>query len=132
VTDLSLFDVIHSQRATRRLYDQPVPDEFMQTVLEAAVRAPSGGNRQPWSFLVVRERTAKHHQLGVWYLQAWQHIVANINDTEANSESYRSGERMGRQMEHVPVVFLACIALAPQRMSWVSGSSIYPAIQNLM
>ena len=55
-----------------------------------------------------------------------------MTDTEANSESYRSREHMGHQIAHVPVVILACIALAPELMSWVSGSSIYPAVQNLM
>lgn len=69
MTDLSLFEAIHSQRATRHFSGRPVPDELVQTVLEAAARAPSGGNHQPWSFLVVRERAAKH-QLGAWYLQA--------------------------------------------------------------
>ena len=47
MTDISLFDAIRTQRAIRRFTDDPVPDDAIQTILEAATRAPSGANRRP-------------------------------------------------------------------------------------
>jgi nitroreductase len=55
-TNMSLFDAIHSQRAIRHFSVQPVSDEALETMLHAAIRAPSGGNRQPWRFRVMRGR----------------------------------------------------------------------------
>jgi nitroreductase len=67
---VSLFDAIYSQRAIRHFNTQPVSDEAVETILNAAIRAPSGGNRQPWRFLVIRDVAIKR-QLGQWYLAAW-------------------------------------------------------------
>ena len=58
---MDLFDALHSLRAMRRLKPDPIPDEILQQILEAAIRAPSGGNRQPWFFLVVREAQTRKH-----------------------------------------------------------------------
>jgi nitroreductase len=44
---MSLFDALSSQRAIRHLSAHPVSDEVVETLLNAAIRAPSGGNRQP-------------------------------------------------------------------------------------
>jgi nitroreductase len=49
-----LFDIMYSLRSMRRVRPDPVADELIWEVLEAATRAPSGGNVQPWRFLVVR------------------------------------------------------------------------------
>ena len=49
--NMSLFDAIHSQRAIRHFSAQPVSDDAVETMLHAAIRAPSGGNRQPWRFM---------------------------------------------------------------------------------
>ena len=55
MNDTSLFDAIHSQRAVRNFSAEPVTDEAITTIMEAAVRAPSGGNSQPWRFVTVAE-----------------------------------------------------------------------------
>ena len=60
---VALFDAISSQRAIRHFSAQPVSDEAVETMLHAAIRAPSGGNRQPWRFLVLRDAALKR-QLG--------------------------------------------------------------------
>jgi nitroreductase len=51
----NVFEVIGTQRAMRRLKADPVPEEHIKKLLWAATRAPSGGNRQPWRFLVVHD-----------------------------------------------------------------------------
>ena len=55
MTELGLFDAIYTARALRRLKPDPVPEELLTKVLDAAIRAPSGGNAQNWIFLVVRD-----------------------------------------------------------------------------
>ena len=63
--DITLFEAIYSQRAIRRFSAKPVPEEAIDAVLEAAIRAPSAGNRQPWHFIVIRDREAKR-RFGHW------------------------------------------------------------------
>ncbi len=53
--DISLFEAIDTQRALRYIKPDPVPDEMLDRILRSAVRAPSGGNSQPWEFVVVGE-----------------------------------------------------------------------------
>ncbi len=131
MTDISLFEVIRTQRSIRHFSTAPVSDEVVTRILEAAIRAPSGGNTQPWYFLVIRDREIKR-RLGDWYLKAWSEIVADMSRDQAASESYRAGGDMGRQMENVPVVIVVCVRLDDRDISIVSGSSVYPAVQNLM
>ncbi len=55
-----IFDVMHSCRAMRRLDTKDVSDETVLELLDAAIRAPSGGNAQNWRFVVVRDPDVKH------------------------------------------------------------------------
>src|ERR1700730_11201234 len=55
MTDIHLFEGIHSARSIRRLSPDPVLEELITRVLEAATQAPSGGNSQNWILLVVRD-----------------------------------------------------------------------------
>jgi nitroreductase len=47
-------DAIAARRSVRRVKDTPVPDEALQAILTAGTQAPSGKNRQPWRFVVVK------------------------------------------------------------------------------
>src|SRR5437667_2652901 len=67
--DIGLFEAIYSARSIRRLKPDPVPEELITRVLDAAIRAPSGGNAQSWAFLVVRDPDLRH-RLGVIYRKA--------------------------------------------------------------
>ena len=67
---MGLGEAIFSQRAIRRFRPELVPDEELRHVLEAAIRAPNGGNNQPWHFLVVRDQ-ASRSELGALYHEAW-------------------------------------------------------------
>ena len=122
--EISLFEAINTQRAIRHFSTEPVSDEDVSTILQSAIHAPNGGNRQPWHFLVVRDREAKR-RLGDWYLKAWQAAVTGDMKSE---QPYRSGADLGNNMPDTPVVMLVC-----QRTdSSATGSSIFPAVQNLL
>jgi nitroreductase len=128
---LSLFDAIDSQRAIRHLSAHPVSDEVVETLLNAAIRAPSGGNRQPWRLLVIRDAAIKR-QLGQWYLAAWQAAIAGM---ETITQPYRHGAERAQQMATVPVLILACIehGTAGPGRGWITrGASISPAVQHLL
>lgn len=57
--DPGLFECMYSMRAMRRLKPDPVPEAMVEKVVEAATRAPSGQNTQPWAFLVVTEEAGR-------------------------------------------------------------------------
>jgi nitroreductase len=129
--NMSLFDAIHSQRAIRHFSEQPVSDDAVEMMLRAAICAPSGGNRQPWRFVVIRDATIKR-RLGQWYLSAWQAATADMGTL---TQPYRYGAELAQQMETVPVLILACIdhgEAGPGQGSLTRGASIYPAVQNLL
>jgi nitroreductase len=49
-------EAILTRRSMRRYTEAPVSDEQVRRLLEAAMAAPSGHNKQPWHFIVVRDR----------------------------------------------------------------------------
>ncbi|SOB58510.1 putative NADH dehydrogenase/NAD(P)H nitroreductase [Pseudodesulfovibrio profundus] len=53
---MELMQAIHTRRSIRKYTDEPVPDEMIKEILDAAMMAPSAGNAQPWQFVVVTER----------------------------------------------------------------------------
>jgi nitroreductase len=133
-----LFEIIRSTRSMRRLKPDAVPNDLIRQILEAGVCAPSGGNMQRWRFLVVRDAAIKQ-VVGAYYKRAWDEQVA---------PRYRAGEpapgvsgeqflRMLDAAEHLaahiaeaPVWIVPCLeGGAPTR---TSGSSIYPAVQNML
>ena len=53
---MNVFEAIKTRRSVRKYKPEPIPEEHLWTILEAARLAPSAGNRQPWRFIVVRDR----------------------------------------------------------------------------
>jgi nitroreductase len=53
---MDILEAIHSRRSIRNYTDAPVSDAQVETLLRAAMAAPSAGNQQPWCFVVVRDR----------------------------------------------------------------------------
>ena len=47
-TSIPLYEAMSTLRAVRRLREDPIPDEVLHRILQAATWAPSGGNLQPW------------------------------------------------------------------------------------
>src|SRR6516165_2637950 len=133
-----LFEIIRTTRSMRRLKPDPVPNDLIRKILEAGVGAPSGGNMQRWRFLVIRDPKIKE-TVGVYYKRAWDEQVA---------PRYRAGDPapgMGREqflrlldaaeylaahIHEAPVWIVPCLeGGTPTR---TSGSSIYPAVQNML
>ncbi len=56
---MDFFEVIHTQRSIRKFKPDSIPDEVIWTMIDAAIRAPSGGNTQPWAFLIVSDPAKK-------------------------------------------------------------------------
>lgn len=130
--------VIGTQRAMRRLKPDPVPEELIKKLLWAATRAPSGGNRQGWRWLVVTD-PAKKKQVQEWYNDGWSKAIASgygagagLPEEErlSNERVMRSATYLAEHMHEVPVLLFACSLTGNGDI--VSGSSIYPAVQNLM
>lgn len=129
-TDIGLFEAIYSQRAIRRLKPDPVPDDLIHKLIEAATKAPSGGNSQPWAFIVIRDRATKE-KLGEWYLDAWNRTYGAIpEDQRAQLQGmarvYRAADHLAHHLSEVPVLILACARGAGHY------GSLFPAVQNLL
>src|SRR3989442_8408002 len=67
---LSVLEAIHTTRSLRRFRPDPIPDGVLIELLEAAIRAPSGGNAQGWRFVVVKDPAARR-RVGALYKEAW-------------------------------------------------------------
>ena len=68
--DIRLFEAIYTQRALRRFKPDPIPDSVVERLIEAATKATSGSNGQPWAFVVVRELEMRQ-RIGEYYRRAW-------------------------------------------------------------
>jgi len=137
---MELFDAMSTQRSMRRLKADPVPDAVIRQILDLTICAPSGGNRQGWSFVIVRDQ-AKRARLGELYREAWGELMkapyyAGASKAPPDSREGRmlaSARHLSEHLGEVPVLVLACIALDPSaRPTLTTGASIYPAVQNLM
>jgi len=56
---MDFYEVIRTRRSIRSYKPDPVPDEVLMRVLEAARIAPSGSNRQPWKFIIVKDENLR-------------------------------------------------------------------------
>ena len=137
---MELFEAMSTQRAMRRLKPDPIPDSIIRQILELAICAPSGGNRQGWSFVVIRD-AAKRARLGELYREAWGELTkipyyAAASQAPPDSPEGRmlaSARHLSEHLGEAPVLVLACIALDPgTKPTLTTGASIYPAAQNLM
>jgi nitroreductase len=131
---MDVFEVINTTRAMRRLKKDDVPEELIWKVLEAATRAPSGGNRQPWAFMVIRDQATKEKIAG-WYLEAWNATYgpakASVTADPQGARMFGSADHLANHLAEVPVLILAMVRAGAVATS-PSGSYIYPAVQNLM
>ena len=64
--EIGLFEAMHTQRAIRYIKPDPVPDELITRLLEAGVKAPTGGARQMWRFMVIKDQDTRN-KLGELY-----------------------------------------------------------------
>jgi len=125
---IDLFEAIDSQRAIRRFKPDPVPDELITRLLQAAIKAPSGGARQGWSFIVIRDQETKN-KIGELY-RTGDRFSNTPELTGQVRRVYGAAQYLEDHMEDVPVFILACIEANDD--GTFSAASIYPAVQNIL
>jgi nitroreductase len=136
---VGLLEGLTTTRAIRRFRPDPVPDAELAAIMFAATRAPSGSNRQPFRFVVLRNGPragAAKAVLGRSFREAWAEKRAADGYGRGDPDAPRA--RLERAMQHfvdhfedVPVVVLACLARYRPANPY-EGNSIYPACQNLL
>jgi nitroreductase len=149
---------MHTARAMRRFKPDPVPETLITRILDAAIRAPSAGNAQNWAFVVVRD-PEQRRRLGAIYRKASDiasaMYAARGRPPHLSEAQFRrlmtSGAFLWDHMAEAPVILVPCQtqprlpspdALPPdirarfadeQRyVERIRGSSIYPAVQNVI
>jgi nitroreductase len=125
------FDVVLRQRACRAFRDEAVDDALVERVVEAGTFAPSAENRQPWVFVVVRDRE-RREAIGDLYRRAW----------EGGGRSHSEGRLTSSLLRDVDRGALGGIAAAPVLLvvggdtrlgdRRVLAASIFPAVQNVL
>lgn len=136
---MEIFEALYTTRAMRRVTTQPVSAADQAKILDAAIRAPSGGNQQNWRFLLVDSAEVKA-ELAPLYQQAmdllWEHIYKPQLDAATAApeapESIQflkvqaSAQWLADHFEDVPLY------LFPFAQNDSSGGSIYPAVWSAM
>ena len=145
MAERELFDVIFSTRSMRRLRSDPVPDEIIYKILDAGIRAPSGGNTQHWRFVVVKDPQVKQ-QVQQIYQKGWSEVQAMYRNRTAPAHMEEGKFRrlldtaahLAAHLAEAPVLLFACLKERPMppqlaaKLARLSGSSIYPAVQNML
>ena len=127
---MSLGEAMFTQRAIRRLKPDPIPDEVMRDIMEAAIRAPNGGNTQQWHFIVVKDDDTRK-QLGELYREAWwakrkDQGIMGPEDIPPGKNSTRSAMRLANEFGDAPVMVLICA------LNKGASGGIIPSAQNLL
>lgn len=148
MTEIGLYEAMSTLRAVRRLRPDKIPEAALARVLRAATWAPSGGNRQPWRIVAVRDSSLLE-SLGALYRGSWTDYAADARrgllrlaaDIAAPHErALRAGDHLAQHFGRTPCVLIFCfhpgqlaVTDARQaRVSVVGGGSIYPAVQNAL
>lgn len=154
MSEIGVFEAIHTARALRRLKPDPVPDEILTRVLDAAIRAPSASNTQNWAFVVVKDPEQRRRIADI-YRKAFDMMQTMYRERRPaphqTGASYKkmmgAADHMAQHLHEVPVMIIAGLLVpaspmaqpAPEHAARVasvapkiSGSSIYPAVQNIL
>lgn len=133
-----LFEIIRTTRSMRRLKPDPVAPALIRQVLEAGTAAANGGNMQTWRFLVVRDPAIKA-AVAHWYRRGWYEKVAPNYRASAPppgssldkfTRLLAAAEHLADHLQDAPVWIVPCLVGGTHTRT--SGSSIYPAVQNML
>jgi nitroreductase len=147
ITD-DFYSLLSTTRSIRRIRDTPVDSETLERICQASVWAPSGGNRQPWRLIAVRDRAIKE-KLSALYVDEWAKYVdynlAKLGDQPADviekvRAQFGTGTALAENLANIPVVALfihdpAALYVTDAglgRHPVVGGASLYPAVQNFL
>jgi nitroreductase len=149
---MELYDVMRTTFSAREFTPESVPDALIAKILDHARFAPSGGNRQGWRVIVVRDRAtrealsalaapaAKRYAAQVQLGESpWNTIVPTQAD-DATIERTPPPARLTEPFAKAPVVLVVCVDLSVvasmdqflPRVGVISGASIYPFVWNIL
>lgn len=144
MSEIDLFEAMHTMRAIRRLKPDPVPWELLRKVLEAGTKAPSGQNTQPWAFVVVQDPEGKkfiqeryHHAM----TSRFGAMMPALDDRSSQARIFRAAIHLSEHMHETPVLLLVCglrdwpAAIPPDKRvgkAPPSYGSVYPCVQNIL
>jgi len=138
---MDVIQAIKTTGACRYFTPDPVSDDVLQRLFDAARHGPQGGNRQPVRFIVVRDQPVKD-RLAAWYLQYWNKVLemAARGQYRASSRMLSGASHMANHFAEIPVLIVVCAVLGDltrtdadlDRPGVVGGASVYPSVQNLM
>ena len=149
---MELYDVMRTTFAARQFTDEPVTDAMLRRILDNARFAPSGGNRQGWKVIVVRDAQTREALLPLMRptMQRYLAQVGNgespwntINATSLSDEQIAATEvpeGMIQALTQAPVLLFVFVDLAHvasfdqhlDRVGVISGCSIYPFVWNIL
>ena len=132
---MDIYEALYTTRAMRRVRPDPIPLDAQAAILDAAIRAPSGGNAQNWRFLLVDDPGVKG-QIGPFYRDSIERLWATIYKgqlaaAEADPEAdesiqmlkvQRSAQWLADHFEAVPLYLFGFV------QGDQSGGSIFPAV----
>lgn len=140
--DMTLLDGMATMRSIRRYTDEAIPIEDLSTIMWHATRAPSGSNRQPFRFLVLRDGPKAMQArtlLGDAFRRGWAEKSKDDGYSSGSGTDLNSPKaRMAASMQHyvdnfesVPVLILAFLNRF-REPTIIEGASVYPACHNLL
>jgi nitroreductase len=153
---MDLIETLRTTGAIREFEDEPVADDVLYRVLDNARFAPSGGNRQGWRIVVVRDpevrRTVRDLYLPGWYEYLAQRTAGLVpfapvtDDAAARQASEQAaafagnGGDFAEHLDRLPVLLvlladlraLAAVDKDLPRYTLVGGASIYPFAWNVL
>jgi nitroreductase len=132
---MDLNEALYTTRAMRRVKPDPIPDDVVRSILDAAIRSPSGSNAQNWRWLTVTDRPTMQ-ELGRLYAEAWTELhetfykgmkeEAETSENGAVKRIYSSSQWLADHFGETPLVVL------PYHRNDPSGASIYPGVWSMM
>ena len=133
-----MFEVMYNQRQITRFKPDPVPREAIEKVIEAATKAPSGGNTQPWHFVAITERESIA-KIGNIYGELWLGSRGS-QPQPGETPAYQAARYLANHFHEVPAMILVCVDHSRGSAGYTPGqplvrdrygSSIWLAVQNL-
>ena len=114
-SDARIFDVMYQCRAMRRLKPDPVPEDVLVGLVDAALQGPSGSNAQNWTFVIVRDVEQKRRIQAVWQ-RTWRFYLetaatARLREHESQGARARmlsAASHLAEHLHEVPaLIFIA-------------------------
>ncbi len=127
---------LRTLRSVRSFHRTDVDPELLTFVLDHAIQAGSGKNRQPWRFIVIRE-PAGRASVARWYLDTWQRLRAARDEAAAavpdDARQTTAAATLAAHLGDAPVLIVVCFLPNPTNPAdFFGGASVYPAVQNLL